>query len=187
MASNEYYDVQDFLADAQKVSCRFESDVSNLGYLEGSTDQDIKAGTTLELPLWLALPIEGFASILLPSAYGTRTRNALAASANSVNLKNLGGGGGSFYAVGHKIGSIIEGDAIQKALDDSFRTRVKEVMDQSQHTSADSGGEGAAYEFCQGLDGWERQLFLLGEQSAKEMRAWFEVKGMKSSSGTSRR
>ena len=30
-------------------------------------------------------------------------------------------------------------------------------MDQSQHTSADTGGEGAAYEFCQGLDSWEKQ------------------------------
>ncbi|SGY31482.1 BQ5605_C002g01234 [Microbotryum silenes-dioicae] len=208
MASNEYYDVQDFLADAQKVSCRFESDVSNLGYLEGSTDQDVSHDSSMVSTMPLADPYlssgflsdaeRGFASILLPSAYGTKTRNALAASANSVNLKNLGGGGGSFYAVGHKIGSIIEGDAIQKALDDSFRTRVKEVMDQSQHTSADSGGEGAAYEFCQGLDGWERQsnrwtirfphtVFLLGEQSAKEMRAWFAVKGMTGSSGTSGR
>lgn len=44
-----------------------------------------------------------------------------------------------------------------KVLDESFRSRLVEVMDQSQHTSADSGGEGAAYEFCQGLDSWEKQ------------------------------
>ena len=32
-----------------------------------------------------------------------------------------------------------------------------QVMDQSQHTSADTGGEGAAYEFCQALDVWEKE------------------------------
>lgn len=44
-----------------------------------------------------------------------------------------------------------------QALDSSYRERMIEVMDQSQHTSADGGGEGAAYEFCQGLDSWEKQ------------------------------
>lgn len=37
---------------------------------------------------------------------------------------------------------------------------MTQVMDQSQHTSADTGGEGAAYEFCQGLDSWEKQREL---------------------------
>lgn len=30
-------------------------------------------------------------------------------------------------------------------------------MDQSQHSLADHGGEGAAYEFAQGLDLWEKE------------------------------
>jgi len=30
-------------------------------------------------------------------------------------------------------------------------------MDQSQHSLADHGGEGAAYEFSQGLDSWEKE------------------------------
>lgn len=30
-------------------------------------------------------------------------------------------------------------------------------MDQSQHSLADHGGEGAAYEFAQGLDTWEKE------------------------------
>ena len=32
-----------------------------------------------------------------------------------------------------------------------------EIMDQSQHSLADHGGEGAAYEFAQGLDSWEKE------------------------------
>jgi len=30
-------------------------------------------------------------------------------------------------------------------------------MDQSQHTAADARGEGAAYEFGQQLDAWEKE------------------------------
>lgn len=42
-------------------------------------------------------------NISLPKPYATRIRNALDASANSVNLRNLGGGGGAFYAAGTRI------------------------------------------------------------------------------------
>lgn len=46
---------------------------------------------------------------------------------------------------------------LAESLHTAFRERLVQIMDQSQHTSADSGGEGAAYEFCQGLDTWERE------------------------------
>lgn len=35
-----------------------------------------------------------------------------------------------------------------------------QVMDQSQHTSADSGGEGAAYAYSQNLDVWEKECMF---------------------------
>lgn len=43
------------------------------------------------------------------------------------------------------------------ALETAFKERMIGIMDQAQHTSADSGGESAAYEFGQGLDRWERE------------------------------
>lgn len=64
-----------------------------------------------------------------------------------------------------KIRNRIEDDQLVKVLEMSFKARVGEVMDQSQHTSADSGGEGAAYEFCQGLDSWERECESLALRS----------------------
>jgi len=36
-----------------------------------------------------------------------------------------------------------------------------QIMDQSQHSLADHGGEGAAYEFSQGLDTWEKERMFL--------------------------
>lgn len=44
--------------------------------------------------------------LLLPPAYTSRVRNALAASADSVNLRNLGGGGGAFYAGGARLNKV---------------------------------------------------------------------------------
>lgn len=42
----------------------------------------------------------------LPKPYTARVRNALSASAESVNLRNLGGGGGAFYAGGSRLESL---------------------------------------------------------------------------------
>jgi hypothetical protein len=61
----------------------------------------------------------------------------------------------------------IEDETLARVLDGAFRARLVQVMDQSQHTSADTGGEGAAYEFCQGLDTWEKQRALTSLSSAR--------------------
>ena len=68
-----YYDVDEILTDAQKLPCTFEIDVPGLGYLDGNpggtvskisnaVDEQIlrccvqiKAGTKLDLPLWLGV------------------------------------------------------------------------------------------------------------------------------------
>lgn len=45
----------------------------------------------------------------VPLSYGPRVRNALTASARSVNLRNLGGGGGAFYAGGVLLAHPLKG------------------------------------------------------------------------------
>lgn len=66
-----YYDVDTILTDAQKVPCTFQLDVPGLGYLDGNPggtvsamnlrperttlNSQIKAGTKIDLPLWLAV------------------------------------------------------------------------------------------------------------------------------------
>lgn len=51
----------------------------------------------------------------------------------------------------------VEDAELSAILETSFKTRLIEIMDQSQHSLADHGGEGAAYEFAQGLDSWEKE------------------------------
>ncbi|GAA5888163.1 hypothetical protein JCM16303_003763, partial [Sporobolomyces ruberrimus] len=143
----------------------------------------LRENTVLELPYWLAMKLsdQDIVGLTLPRPYNQTVRNALSASPESVHLRNLGGGGGSFYAGGVRLLSLIEDEALSKTLEASFRTRLVQIMDQSQHSLADHGGEGAAYEFSQGLDTWEKELFHIGESSAKGMKNWFDAKSGKKS------
>ncbi|GAA5859793.1 hypothetical protein JCM5296_003644 [Sporobolomyces johnsonii] len=171
-----FYSVHEFLADSQKLPCKVLFDIPNSGHLEGSADKDLRAGTALELPYWLAAKLseEDMIDLTLPRPYNPQVRNALAASPESVHLRNLGGGGGAFYAGGVRLLSLTEDPQLATTLESAFKTRLIQIMDQSQHSLADHGGEGAAYEFSQGLDTWEKELFHVGETSAKQMKAWFD-------------
>ncbi|GAA5832579.1 hypothetical protein JCM5353_002197 [Sporobolomyces roseus] len=180
-----YYNVQEFLADSQRLPSKVLFDIPNCGHLEGSADKDLRQNTTLELPYWLATKLseEDMIDLTLPRPYNATVRNALAASPEAVHLRNLGGGGGSFYAGGVRLLSLTEDPILAKVLEDAFKTRLMQIMDQSQHSLADHGGEGAAYEFSQGLDTWEKELFHIGETSAKQMKNWFDARGKKMGSG----
>ncbi|GAA6036577.1 hypothetical protein JCM8097_001234 [Rhodosporidiobolus ruineniae] len=180
-----YWSVTEFLADSQRLPCKPAFDIPNSGHLEGSAEKDLKAGSTLELPYWLAhqLSEKDMVDLTLPRAYNPMVRNALQASPEAVHLRNLGGGGGSFYAGGMRLLSLIEDAELQRILEASFKARIVQIMDQSQHSLADHGGEGAAYEFSQGLDAWEKELFHVGETSAKQMKAWLDQKSKKNASG----
>ncbi|GME68937.1 unnamed protein product [[Candida] boidinii] len=49
-----YYDLDDILADSQKLPCKFSITVPGLGYLQGQPGKKIKKDSILELPIWLA-------------------------------------------------------------------------------------------------------------------------------------
>ncbi|GAA6026131.1 hypothetical protein JCM11491_000888 [Sporobolomyces phaffii] len=189
--SNDYYNVHEFLADSQRLPSKVLFDIPNCGHLEGSADKDLRHNTALELPYWLAHKLSddrdpNAIDLTLPRAYNHTVRNALAASPEAVHLRNLGGGGGAFYAGGVRLLQLVEDDDLAKTLERAFRTRLVQIMDQSQHSLADHGGEGAAYEFSQGLDTWEKELFHIGETSAKQMKHWLDARGAKKPGSTSR-
>merc|ERR1711939_619918 len=161
--------------------------VPNLGHLEGSTERDLRKGTTLELPYWLGIslasvPDRDYLSIALPKPYSQRVRNALAASARSVNLRNLGGAGGWFFSCGVRLEESIEDPRLKEVLSKAFRARLPEVMDQSQHASSSASAatsgignvDQAAEAFLAGMDEWEKELYAAGESGSRAMKAWGE-------------
>lgn len=81
-----------------------------------------------------------------------RTTNAISLLPSSVEP--------SVVLVRRTLTHRVEDAELSAILETSFKTRLIEIMDQSQHSLADHGGEGAAYEFAQGLDSWEKEREL---------------------------
>ncbi|GAA96061.1 uncharacterized protein L969DRAFT_103216 [Mixia osmundae IAM 14324] len=176
----DYYDLDAILAENQKLPCTFLFEVPNAGYLEGGSEPHLAKGTTVELPFWIGLKIAdpvrfGYVSLEIPKPYTSRVRQALEAASRSVNLRSVGGSAGWFYDVGVMLNDTIDDYPLRRILYETFRDRLLEVMDQSQHASArHEVSDASLSDFIAGMDEWERQLFSAGEASNKAMKAWSE-------------
>ncbi|KAL5530198.1 PSF3 [Sanghuangporus sanghuang] len=182
---DDYYSIDAILAQNQKVQCTFKTDVPDLGYLDGGSDRDIKALSKLQLPFWLTpmLLMSDFADCTVPQAFNQRVRNALNADPKSVKLSGLVGSGGPWYAFGKMIAGMLDEEQAQEIseiLSNTFKQRLVDIMDQAQHFGALGANAGGAVqgqageEFREGLDGLERELFALAQESAKLTKQWYE-------------
>ncbi|PVF94038.1 hypothetical protein CPB86DRAFT_714107 [Serendipita vermifera] len=178
---NDYYSLDAILAESQqKVDCTLLIDVPGLGYLDNATEEDLKARTTLQLPYWLA-PMLIYTQPV--RAYSTLVQNALIAEPRSVKIGALVGENGRWYAFGRMLVDVLE-DQAAKNLSDvlklTFKGRLPDLMDQAQHfmgtasAAVRSSGDEVGAEFRSGLDATERELFVLAQESARQVRAWYE-------------
>ncbi|KAF7118813.1 hypothetical protein CNMCM5793_008442 [Aspergillus hiratsukae] len=167
-----YYDVDSILTDAQKLPCTFELEVPGLGILEGNPGENIKAGTRIDLPLWLGVMLSiGSGSsatfaLDLPSALSDRVVNALKADPRTVDLRSLAP---HFYSLSEQVLDLFEEEEMVDVLINTFKKRAAEIADHA-HNPKGALGEGA--DFLRGLDETERQLFRVAHDSAKETRIW---------------
>ncbi|KAK8215362.1 DNA replication protein [Zalaria obscura] len=172
-----YYDIDAILTDAQKVPCTFEISVPNLGYLTGNVGEDMKKGTKVELPLWLAEMLAvsqpagagSLATLDLPTALSQRVMNALKADPKTVDLRAQAQ---HFYNIGARMLELFEEEDMVEILTDTFKQRAAEIADQA-HNSRSALGEGA--EFTKGLDETERQLFRAAHDGSSATKRWFET------------
>jgi GINS complex subunit 3 len=93
--SNNYFSIKDIMASQERVSCKFEVDVLQLGYLDTSSNEvDLKSGTKLDLPSWLVKSIYNekfkFIQIEIPKQYKRVYHEILQADPNVVDLRKLG-------------------------------------------------------------------------------------------------
>ncbi|PAV20945.1 GINS Psf3 component [Pyrrhoderma noxium] len=181
----DYYSIDAILSENQKIQCNFKVDIPDLGYLDGGAEKDIKALSKMQLPFWLAhmLLYSDVADCTIPPAFNQRIRNALKANPKSVKLSGLVGVGGLWYAFGRMILGIVDDNQANEMSDllaTTFKDRLIEIMDQAQHfgalgASAGGAGQGQAGEdFREGLDGSERELFALAQESARLTKQWYE-------------
>ncbi|KAI0092587.1 GINS complex Psf3 component [Irpex rosettiformis] len=171
---DDYYSIESILAENQKIQCTFKIDIPDMGHLDGGRERDIKALSKIQIPMWMAyiLIYSDYADFNIPSPFQARVRNALNAEAKSVKLSNLVGQGGLCL-------DDVPASEVSNILVKTFRARLPEVIDQAQHfasINAAGGGAGASdgtLTFREGLDGTERELFALAQESARRTRKWY--------------
>ncbi|TRM68296.1 hypothetical protein BD626DRAFT_114095 [Schizophyllum amplum] len=182
---DDYFSIDAILAENQKIQCTFRRDIPEMGHLGGGNTRDIKAGSKVAIPVWLAyiLIYSEWVDFNIPTAFGSKVKNALSADEKSVRLSGLVGAGSSWYGFGKTIMDILieeQGKEMSDMLTGTFHKRLLEVIDQAQHFAAlgpagAGGGSGNnAQSFREGLDTTERELFTIAQDSAKRTKKWYE-------------
>lgn len=118
-----YYSPDALLTDAQRMPCTFDNAVRGLGFLDpSSTSATISAGTTLQLPLWLAEILavsqrmgtsNNVVSLDIPQALSPRVLNALKADPRTVELRQLAT---HFYALGERVLALWDEPQLEEVL-----------------------------------------------------------------------
>ncbi|KAL8369979.1 hypothetical protein RB595_000373 [Gaeumannomyces hyphopodioides] len=157
-----YYDIDAILTDAEKIPCEFQIDVPELGYLDNSPSHALKAGTRVNLPLWLAEMLalantsdpddprgaaSSFVSLNLPAPLADEVVQALKADPRSVPLRDRSP---HFYALAVRILDLFEERDLAAVLRRSFVVRASDVglharkAGGASAAAAAGGGGGAA-------------------------------------------
>ncbi|GAB1318045.1 DNA replication protein [Madurella fahalii] len=175
-----YYDIDSILTDAEKIPCTFQVDIPDLGYLDNTPDQPLKAGTKVNLPLWLAemlaiantgdLEGKSFVTFDLPPALGNDVVQALKADPRAVPLRDQSA---HFYGLATHMMELSEEQELGAVLRKTFVTRATEIALHARKGS-NLGLGGAGEEFLRGLDEWERKLFRKAHDGAKAGKEWME-------------
>jgi len=169
--SDSYFDIDDILATQERIPCKFEVPVYNLGFLDASSESaDLAADTKMELPLWLVRALYGrrkhTVSMEMPKQYREGYREILNADASVVDLHKLGP---NFYSFGSYLLGFDhpEGTDIARCLLTSFQVRLRGIMDSSQNSyNIDVTAVVAK------LDEQEKLVFEQGQLGLADFQRW---------------
>ncbi|KAK4641458.1 DNA replication protein [Podospora bellae-mahoneyi] len=188
-----YYDIDSILTDAEKIPCTFQLDIPDLGYLDNTPNQPLKAGTKVNLPLWLAEMLviantggpdnKTFVTFDLPRALGNDVIQALKADPRAVPLRDQSA---HFYGLATHMMDLSEEQELGSVLRKTFVTRAAEISlharkvggvstkGKGKEEGSNLGIGGAGEEFLRGLDEWERKLFRKAHDGAKSGKEWMD-------------
>ncbi|KAG7660582.1 PSF3 [[Candida] subhashii] len=175
-SSNNYYDLDDILTDAEKIPCRFNITVPGLGYLEGNPGKPIQKDTKVELPLWLAeiLAIlniseessENFIDLSDPDFINVKVISAMKTSPISVDLHKLLP---NYYSMVEKWCLMFNDTILIENVMNMLKERAFEI-----NNFANNANKQISNEFMYTLDEFEKKLFKKTLESNKLMRKWLK-------------
>ena len=167
-----YFSIDDILASQERVPCRVETDLPNLGFLDpGSDSVTLARATRLELPLWMvegltANQARNYVSVDVPKTFREVFREIMSADPLVVDLHKLGPYYYEFARHLMKL-SAAEGEAIGDSIRATFKTRFREIMDASQNAS-----EVDTMKVTVKMDELERVLYSEGQRTKRGMEDW---------------
>ncbi|EFN74820.1 DNA replication complex GINS protein PSF3 [Camponotus floridanus] len=167
----DYFSLTDILCTEERISCKVEVTLPRLGFLDLSSEsEDLKIGTKLELPLWLAQPLniarESIVSVDIPKTYKEGYREILLADACTVVLNKWNP---YYYELGMYLRKFNNRDCeiIIDSLLLTFRSRFRLVMDWAQNPVSDPTLNSL-------LPRLERDLFLAGRKAKLQLNEWLK-------------
>lgn len=169
-----YYDIDDILADGERIPCKFNLLVPGLGYLEGNPGKSIEKDTKLDLPLWLATVLavcaileetdESFIDLLEPDFISPKVLNAIKADPKTVDLHSIMS---HFYKLSEKWSSMYNETLLIETAMSMLKERALEI-----DNFASNATKHVSSNFLYSLDEFEKKLYRVTYESKKQMRAW---------------
>lgn len=169
-----YYDIEDILADGEKIPCKFNLTVPGLGYLEGSPGKAIENGTKLDLPMWLAEVLavcstlentqDTFIELLEPDFIAPKVMNAIRADPKAVDLHSIMA---NYYKLCEKWSAMFNEKQLVEAVMVMLKERAMEI-----DSYASNATKYVSTPFLLSLDEFEKDLYKVTYESKKLMRHW---------------
>ncbi|CAI5760384.1 unnamed protein product [Candida verbasci] len=170
-----YYDIDDIIADSQKIPCQFNITVPGLGYLEGNPGKSIKQNTKIELPFWLAeiLAIstilnndESFINLIDPDFISTKIINAIKSDSNSIDLHKIIS---HYYVSIEKWCKLFNDVELIENSMHLLKQRSFEINNFANNVNKSVGSD-----FIYTLDEFEKKLYKDSCESNKLMKKWLK-------------
>lgn len=169
-----YWDIDDVIADGERVPCKFNLTVPGLGFLEGNPGRPLEKDTKVDLPMWLAETLaehegveetgQAFIDIVNPDFVSAKVVNAIKADPNSVDLHTIMS---NFYKLSEKWCSLFLDGAFRDVVMAMLKERALEIDNFASNTNKHVNSA-----FLYSLDEFEKHLFKVTYESKKQMRDW---------------
>lgn len=165
-----WLDIDAILADEERVPLVFNAGAWRLGHLDSaSATEHVDAGTVIDLPLWIAVPLRrsDLAAVHLPKNFSSRMRHSLNADPDNVKLRDKSP---YFYETGLKLAEVCQEEDVKDlpaAIKRTLATRMHRILIKSHNSlSADVSA------YVNTLTDLERRLFWTGFAYVHDRLAW---------------
>lgn len=169
-----YYDIDDILAEGEKVPCAFNATYPGLGFLEGSPGRPLMKDTKVELPMWLAKLLAtsellsesdlSFVEMLTPDFVSAKVLNAIRAEPKSVDLHSLKA---NYYKLAEQWIHIFSDQQVAEIVMELLKQRALEIDNFASNTTKHVNSS-----FLLSLDEFEKKLYKATAESKRQARNW---------------